>query len=164
PYISIYWLTAGRQDDHMRWTVATNRRLLADGRVFLERDHVFTAFQRYLGAHYRDSAGPSSAAGPRDVHALDYPYGGLVVEVVDAPEGGDAADVAAWFATDRAPAVFAATDQVAMGLAFTPLPLPDNRMSYVKQVEGLGRRVTVLWFVESDPRQVWEAAFADAPA
>ena len=26
-YISIYWLTDGRYDEHMAWTVATNKRL-----------------------------------------------------------------------------------------------------------------------------------------
>ena len=26
PYISLYWITAGRYDDHLRWTVATNQR------------------------------------------------------------------------------------------------------------------------------------------
>nr|WP_226933204.1 hypothetical protein [Parafrankia sp. CH37] len=78
-YIAVYWLTRGRHRDHMRWTVATNQRLNADGRIFHRRDHVFTAFQDYLGAVYRDGRG-----GALDIHALDHPYGGLVVEVVDA--------------------------------------------------------------------------------
>ena len=77
-YISTYWITDGRYEDHMRWTVATNQRLLADGRVFQERSHVYTSFQDYRGAVYRD------ADGPRDIHALDHPYSGLVLEVVDA--------------------------------------------------------------------------------
>ena len=49
-----------------------------------------------------------------------------------------------------------------MGVLFTPIPLPEDRMSYVKQVEGLGRRVTVLWFTEGDVRDAWEAGFAGA--
>ena len=81
-YIATYWVIDGRYEDHMRWTVATNQRLLADGRVYLERDHIFTAFQRYLTTFYRDED------GPRDIHAFEYPYQGLVVEVIDAPEGG----------------------------------------------------------------------------
>ncbi|MBL7502392.1 hypothetical protein I6A84_18430 [Frankia sp. CNm7] len=167
PYIAVYWITKGRQEDHMRWTVATNQRLLPDGRVYLDRDHVFTAFQRYLGVSYRDAPSPDGPARPRDIHALDYPYQGLVVEVVDAPAeaaepgGAGVAGVLDWLRAERAPRVLAVPG-VAMGLYFTPLPLPENRMSYVKQVEGLDRRVTVLWFLEADPRSVWEDAFAGA--
>ena len=77
-YISIYWITEGQYENHLRFAVGTNHRLFADGRVFLDRDHTFTSFQRYLGPIYRD------ADGPRDIHSLNYPYGGLVVEVIDA--------------------------------------------------------------------------------
>ena len=153
-YIATYWLSAGRYEDHLRWTVATNQRLLPDGRVYLERDHIFTAFQEFLGSLYRDED------GPRDIHALDYPYGGLVLEVIDAPEGSDTAAVMEFLEKDRAPLVFA--NGVAMGVAFTPFPLPDDRMSYVKQVEGLGRRVTMLWLTDGDPRESWDAAFSGA--
>jgi hypothetical protein len=154
-YIATYWLTEGRYEDHMRWTVGTNKRLLADGRVYLERDHIFTAFQEYLGVSYRDEA------GPRDIHALEYPYSGLVVEVIDAAEGHTAQDVLTWLREVRAPQVMAAAP-VVMGLYFTPLPLPEDRMSYVKQVEGLGRRVTVLWFTEVPAVDAWDAAFRGA--
>jgi hypothetical protein len=171
PYISVYWITRGRQDDHMRWTVATNKRLLPDGRIHLDRDHIFTAFQRYLGVSYRDLSPAGGPARPRDIHALEYPYQGLVVEVVDGPpetaavsEGGDGTGVVRvldWLTRERAPQVLGVPG-VAMGLYFTPLPLPDDRMSYVPQVPGLGRRVTVLWFLETDPRSVWDEAFGGA--
>ena len=73
-YLSTYWITAGRYADHMRWTVAINRRLNHDARVHHDRTHVFTAFQDHATTVYRD--GP---AGPRDLHALDHPYAGLVL-------------------------------------------------------------------------------------
>ena len=98
--------------------------------------------------------------GPKDFHALDANYGGLVVEVIDAPEGGALDAVVDYVRTVRAPLAFA--NGVAMGVLFTPIPLPEDRMSYVRQVEGLGRRVTVLWFTDGDPRQSWDAAFAGA--
>ncbi|MBX6391396.1 MAG: hypothetical protein IRZ08_20810 [Frankia sp.] len=167
-YIAIYWITKGRQDEHMRWTVATNQRLLPDGRVHLDRDHIFTAFQRHLGSVYREEPKPGAPSRPRDIHALDYPFQGLVVEVVDAPEPGEGTPAGAganavyeWMRTERAAKVFS-SPAVAMGVFFTPLPLPGDRMSYVKQVEGLDRRVTALWFLEQDPRAVWEDTFASA--
>ncbi|CUU56018.1 hypothetical protein Ga0074812_106273 [Parafrankia irregularis] len=188
-YIAVYWLTRGRHRDHMRWTVATNQRLNADGRIFHRRDHVFTAFQDYLGAVYRDGRG-----GALDIHALDHPYGGLVVEVVDAVGEalvdeaaagtagatgvGDAAGVAGvggvggaaisalvdWLRAERAPRVLAPGGAVAMGLLFTPLPLPEDRMAYVDQVAGLGRRLTVLWFTETTPARCWAPGFTAAAA
>jgi hypothetical protein len=34
-------------------------------------------------------------------------------------------------------------------------------MTYVKQVEGVDTRLTLLWFLETDPRECWQAHFAD---
>ena len=58
----------------MKWTVGINKRLNRDGRVYQDRTHVFTAFQDHEATVYRDGA-----AGPRDFHALDHPYEGLVL-------------------------------------------------------------------------------------
>jgi hypothetical protein len=145
-YISTYWITDGQYENHLRWAVGTNHRLFADGRVHMERDHTFTSFQRYRGPVYRDQT------GPRDVHALDYPYQGLVLEVIDAPTGADRDGVVEWLSSERVPA---ATSPVAMGLLFQPMPLPDDKQPYVKDVEGVDTRLTVLWFLECDPMEAW---------
>ena len=58
-YISTYWITDGQYEHHLRWAVGTNHRLFADERVYLERDHTFTSFQRYRGPIYRDADGPA---------------------------------------------------------------------------------------------------------
>jgi hypothetical protein len=49
----------------------------------------------------------------------------------------------------------------AMVTVFRPTPLPGDRMTYVKQVEGVDTRLTLLWFLEADPRDCWEASFTD---
>jgi hypothetical protein len=151
-YISIYWLTDGRYADHMAWTVATNKRLRADNRVHMERTHVYTSFQSYRGASYRD------ATGPRDIHALEYPYQGLVLEVIDAAPGKRDALID-WLKAERAPRAMAGTD-VAMCLYFQPTPLPADKMPYVKDVEGVDNRLTLLWFTEGEPTKSWDAVFA----
>ena len=97
-YLSTYWITDGRYDDHMRWTVGINKRLNRDGRVYQDRTHVFTAFQDHEATVYRDGA-----AGPRDYHALDHPYAGLVLQV-DRRRGRRAAGRAAGVAAVPAPA------------------------------------------------------------
>jgi hypothetical protein len=149
-YLSVYWITDGRYGDHLRWTVATNRRLLQDGRVFQDRTHVFTAFQEYAGVTYRDGD-----LGPRDIHALDHPYQGLVLEVVDGIEGIDRDELVRWLREQHVRSALAGSP-AGMCLLFTPMPLPTNRMSYVQDVPGGERRVTLLWFLERDPRTCWE--------
>ena len=157
-YISTYWINEGRYEDHMDWTVAINRRLLPDGRVFQERTHVFTSFQDYLGVVYRDGA-----SGPRDIHALDYPYAGLVVEVYDAAADQEPAALAAWLKEKHIPAKLEGSP-IAMATVFEPMPLPGSTPTYVKAVEGVGKRITVLYFLESGPADCWDLFTGDGKA
>src|SRR5262245_59543070 len=147
-YISLYWITDGRYDDHLRWSVGTNQRLLPDGRIYLDRTHVYTSFQSYVGAVYRDEG------GPRDIHSLDYPYRGLVVEVVDATDDRDALE--RWlrdeYLRDRL-----AGSPIAMTLLFAPKPLPADKMSYVEDVPGLERRISLLSLTEVPPEECVDA-------
>ncbi|MFE7114632.1 hypothetical protein ACFU99_04320 [Streptomyces sp. NPDC057654] len=152
-YLSTYWITEGRYDDHMRWTVGINKRLNRDGRVHQDRTHVFTAFQDHEATVYRDGA-----HGPRDFHALDHPYAGLVLEVIDTADAGQRAGLLRWLADDHLPKRLAGSP-AAMATVFRPTPLPGDRMSYVKQVEGVDTRLTVLWFLERDPRDCWAGHF-----
>lgn len=152
-YITVYWLTEGRYAEHMKWTVGINKRLNRDGRVYQDRTHVFTAFQDHEATVYRDGA-----AGPRDFHALDHPYAGLVVEVVDAEGPERRAELLEWLRTRHLPKRLAGSP-AAMVTVFRPTPLPLDRMSYVKQVEGVDTRLTLLWFLQRDPRECWEGHF-----
>ncbi|GGJ51770.1 hypothetical protein [Streptomyces brasiliensis] len=152
-YLSTYWITDGRHADHMRWTVAINKRLDRDARVYRDRTHVFTAFQDHEATVYRDGA-----AGPRDFHALDHPYAGLVLEVVDAESPEQRTELLEWLRTRHLPKRLTASPS-ALVTVFRPTPLPGDRMTYVKQVEGTDTRLTLLWFPETDPRECWEDHF-----
>lgn len=152
-YLSTYWITAGRYDDHMRWTVAINKRLNRDARVYQDRTHVFTAFQDHETTVYRDGA-----AGPRDFHALDHPYAGLVAEVIDTESAQQRTELLQWLRARHLPKRVAGSP-TAMVTVFRPTPLPGDRMTYVKQVEGVDTRLTLLWFLETDPRDCWERHF-----
>ncbi|MFF5147536.1 hypothetical protein ACFY6U_48835 [Streptomyces sp. NPDC013157] len=152
-YISTYWITDGRYADHMKWTVAINRRLNRDARVYQDRTHVFTAFQDHEATVYRDGA-----AGPRDFHALDHPYAGLVVEIVDSDSAEQRAELVEWLRGRHLPRRLTGSP-TAMVTVFRPTPLPGDRMTYVKQVEGVDTRLTLLWFLETDPRECWDAHF-----
>lgn len=156
-YLSVYWVTRGRHDAHMRWTVQINKRLNRDGRVYRDRTHVFTAFQQHVSTYYRDGA-----AGPRDIHALDHPYQGLVLEVVDTETAEQRRQLTDWLMDRHLPSRLRAggsggPSPAAMCTLFEPLPLPVDRMSYVKPVDGTDTRLTLLWFLQQDPRSCWDA-------
>ncbi|MER7046057.1 hypothetical protein [Streptomyces jumonjinensis] len=153
-YVSVYWITEGRYAEHMKWTVAINKRLNRDSRVYHDRTHVFTAFQDHAATVYRDGA-----AGPRDFHALDHPYAGLVVEVIDAESPEQSAELLEWLRVRHLPRRLAGS-AAAMATVFRPTPLPGDRMTYVKQVEGVGTRLTLLWFLEESPQTCWADSFA----
>ncbi|MEN8649202.1 hypothetical protein ABCR94_00765 [Streptomyces sp. 21So2-11] len=152
-YLSTYWITEGRYDEHMKWTVGINKRLNKDGRVHQDRTHVFTAFQDHEATVYRDGAD-----GPRDFHALDHPYRGLVLEVIDAESPEQRAELLDWLRSKHLPERLAGSS-AALVTVFRPTPLPGDRMTYVKQVEGVDTRLTLLWFLEADPREAWDEQF-----
>ena len=159
-YMSLYWITDGRFEQFSQWATATNQRLNADGRIFMQRDHVFTAFQDYVGCAYRD------AKGPRDIHALDYPFAGLVVEVVEAPDAASRQKLERWLLYTHLPARLRGSP-AAMCLAFRTEAVPDTTPAYVlrgMETTRNDRRVTLLWFLQADPRQCWKEHFVDEGA
>lgn len=154
-YLHLYWITAGRNDDHVAWTVATNNRLRTDKRIHLERTHVYTSFQDYLG--YERRAGEE----PTDVHTLDRAYPGVVLEVVDAHPGTSRQDLDAWLTSEYVPWVQRGPHApVAATLRFAPQALPEGKQPDVDDIPGIERRVTLLHFVDEDPRIHWQTRFA----
>lgn len=153
-FLSTYWITEGRHDDHMKWTVGINKRLNRDDRVHRERTHVFTSFQNHELTVYRDGE-----RGPRDFHALDHPYAGLVLQAIDVEHADARPALLDWLRDTHLPERIGGSP-AAMVTVFSPTPLPEDRMEYIRQVEGLGTRLTLLWFLQQDPRECWEAWFA----
>ena len=161
-YIGLYWVNGGRLDDHEQWSLGTNYRLHADGRGVctpggdptVERSHVITNFNDYLGPVYRDPSVPA------DVHALMDPPGGLVVELIEATEGNSRADLDAWIAAEYLPGIVQrAGSPVMQALRFAPRPLPGDKLSHVRSVDDVDRIVTVLYFCDRDPRDIWSSTF-----
>jgi hypothetical protein len=152
-YISLYWITEGRMADHIAWTTSTNKRLRADGRGFEQRTHIFTTFADYLGPVYR------SDEGPRDIHALDHRYDGLVVEIVDALSVDSVDALDHWLAHDHVPALHRAHGGVGQSLRFRPQPLPRT-FNDVVDVSGIEQRLVLLHFLNGDPLERWDDTFA----
>ena len=43
-----------------------------------------------------------------------------------------------------------------MGTVFAPMPLPADKQPYVKDVEGVDTRLTILWLTEGDSLDAWD--------
>ena len=162
-YIGVYWINEGRVDDHQQWALGSNYRLHAEGRgsyrgaghdPLEERRHVFTSFSDYLGPVYRDDA------VPRDVHTLVQPYGGLVVQVIDATS--DRRDLDAWLTSTYLPSVVRGKNAIAT--RFAPRALPGDKLAHVRELDGVENIVTVLHFLECDPRECFDDLFGAAEA
>ncbi len=148
-YLSVYWLTAGRYQDHTHWSVAKHQRDREAGRYYFESRRVYMSFPAYAGVVYRDER------GPRDIHALSYPYEGLVLEVFEPTD--DRATLKEWLREEYLPRRLAGSP-IAMTLMFEPNPervREDSDEGY-----GLERFVTLLSFVEVRPPQCWATKFA----
>jgi hypothetical protein len=147
-YITLYWVIRDRADDHIEWSSTINRRLHADGRNFPQRRHVFTMFQDYLGPVYRDTD------GPRDIHALDYPYPGMVVEVVDSDDDG----IVEWLTHEYAVAL-QRKSSVSQTLLFRERPIVSEFVAMTAS-PGVAHRITLIHFLDANPADVWTQEFA----
>ncbi len=149
-YLAAYWLIDGRYEDFLAFArPLVLDRLVPEGRMKPPRTHVFTNDQDYLGAVYRD------ASGPRDIHALSYPYPGLALQVIDAPSPKGRAALLDWLREEYVPAVLK-DSPAAMALIFAAT-------SPVKPKPGIDwydRRLTLMWFLDVEPEGVWADLFA----
>lgn len=158
-YISLYWITPGRRADHQAWTFATNARHRLTGNVSLARDHVFTSFQDHLGAVYRDPGVP-------DVRfSLVDPPAGLVLQIVDASEPEERDALERWLLETHLPGRLGPGSPATAAMLFrTNAPSPGHSEAVYRSqlaVSNGGRRLTVLWMLDRDPREVWAEHFAD---
>ena len=51
---------------------------------------------------------------------------------------------------------------MALAIKFAPRALPKDKLAHVKQLEGVEKIVTVLHFLECDPREAWTSNFSSA--
>src|SRR5262249_8672498 len=120
------------------------------GRMFAERDHVHTLLYNYEWAAARqpDGVGPELA--------LDHRYPGLVMVVGELSEAATREELDQWYRTEHFPGVLpgSAIDQV---LAFSPMPLLSDAPGDVPRTTDADRRFLHLYFVDTDPAEVWPA-------
>ena len=158
-YISTYWTIAGHHDDAVHWGVIAMRdNLYLQGRGFDQRQHVYTAFSTYDFGVVRSDL-------PRlQPHlTLEHPMAAMVVEVIEPDADLDREVLVARLRDDVVPAELEGSP-CAAALAFMPEPLPPTNVPRVQSVPGAGRNITLLWFLQADPRTCWSKFTAHAEA
>jgi hypothetical protein len=157
-YLSIYWVLAGKEDEHFAWARRQVYWLYGQGRGFSERTHAHTKLYDFEGAV---SAQPDGV--PIEL-ALDHGYGGLVV-ICSEPAGG----------SSHEELLAAAEPHVATLLQAPGMDLVSNWHFHVEEGDfqapmqlgaegGTDERLVQMGFVEGSPEPVWPAvrAYADA--
>ncbi|MHB1487208.1 MAG: hypothetical protein ACYCS7_02220 [Acidimicrobiales bacterium] len=152
-YLALYWIEKGHHDEWNRWGVDQVNWLHANGRMFPERDHIHTLLYDFDWGVQRDPDGVSPEL------ALDHRYPGLVVIVGEVNAGSDRDKLGAWYRHEHLPRRLAgsAVDQC---LSFSPLPLLADAPGDVPRTEGADRRFVHLYFIDTDPAELWQEHFA----
>lgn len=152
-YLALYWMLAGRHDEVVDWAVSQVNWLARNDRMGAAREQVHAGFYHHRWEVLRDTDGV-----PKEL-ALDHPYQGCVMVMVDRAEDVVQARFDDWLRGEHLPGVLA-DSAAAMCLGLEPEPLPDDAPSYVRRPPGLERRTLHLYFLECDPRDCWQDVFA----
>ena len=88
-------------------------------------------------------------------------YQGLVIvwtDAVGAADGTTQDELRRWLQEELFPG-FVAGSPIAQVLTWKAIPLSDDRPADVPQTPGLGTRLLHAFFLDVDPREVWDAKF-----
>jgi hypothetical protein len=139
-YLAVYFVIAGKHDEHFSWGLDQVKWLHANDRMFEERDHIHTLLYNHGWAVGRDDDGI-----PPEL-ALDHPYTGLVVQFVERADGVDWRQLEPWFADRRSD-----TPGIGQTLCMRAIPLPDGAPVTQPGLDNLRQRSLLLRFADVDP-------------
>lgn len=147
-YVAIYWVHAGRGEEHWTWAGGQVHWLYANGRGFVERTHAHTVLFDYLTTAYRD-------ADPVPIQlALDHGYSGIAMIATDRAEGVDENEFAAWTASSGG----LGNSAIASISSWRPQPrneITGNAPMDLGTGTGGPLRTMQLAFLEGEPQQAW---------
>jgi hypothetical protein len=149
-FIAFYWYLDGKADEHFAWSFPETKRLGEQGRMNGDRTHISTSLYDFRGSVNR----PGWPVPPEI--SLDHRYDGLVAVWVDRAPDASLEDLERWLLEEGLPNVVAEGTPVAQALVFSPRDFPGVPDSGV----AVGEKLLVAFFLQSDPREVWDASFA----
>nr|MCS5637496.1 hypothetical protein [Myxococcota bacterium] len=136
-----------------QWVAGQMKSLAEQGRTFDERDVLTAASYDLVGTVARDADGV-----PPEL-ALDRRYPGLVLAWVERTREHSIEALQTALLDEVLPE-FLEKSPTAQALCFTPLPKASWWPKAAPEVAGVGERLLIACFVESDPLEVWEERFA----
>jgi hypothetical protein len=148
-YLATYWILEGHEQEAIAWGSTQVNWLHPAGRMFDGRDHVHTLMYINRWAVSRD--GDDGVPAPL---ALEHPFAGLVSVMVDRNDDVAPRAMSAWL-RDELAGQMAATPW-ALTCALTPIPLPEGAPVFQPDNPGQDRRMLLMCFVDSDPRDCWD--------
>lgn len=148
-FLAAMWIQKDRLGDQQRWVAEQMKILGEQGRTFEARDVVTTASYDYLGAALRDDDGV-----PPEL-ALEHRYPGIVLAWIERAPDHDLEALRDALIGETLPR-FLEGSATAQALCFTPLPKADWWPKAAPEVPGVGDRILLACFVESDPLDVWK--------
>ncbi|HEX9713775.1 MAG TPA: hypothetical protein VGB52_14630 [Actinomycetota bacterium] len=148
-YLATYFIEASQSREWGAWAAKEFQRLMDDGRMFEQRDHVHTQMYAFKGAGYTDPDGV-----PPEL-ALDHRYPGLVALFLEANEGVSRGDVAGWFNMNLASHVFKRSS-ASLALSFSPIPIPGGTHDDIPKAGSGPRSLLYLWFCDANPADDWD--------
>jgi hypothetical protein len=150
-FLASYWIQHGHLEEQQQW-VATALAELGPERQFGERDVQTATTYDVLGVWERD------ADGVPPFLALAHGYPGLVWVVAERAPSLTLDTFAGALIESVAPSLWAES-RVAMAVACSPRAKEPWWPAAAPEVTGVGERVMLACFVESDPREVWDELF-----
>jgi hypothetical protein len=161
-YVAIYWVQEGKHDEHFGWGLTKVQWIYQNDRGFQERTHAHTVLYEEPWSFYRDD-------DPVPIElALDHRYPALASVALDRAEGVSVEDLNAFLTGTALPALMGADSKVASMVSWVPViredDLTDGAPMDLGTKGGGHERSHQLFFLEDDPKAVWDQfhAYADA--
>ena len=152
-FLAMYCIQEGHLEDQQLWVADFNQVLVAHGRTFEHRSVQTATTYDYVGGMFADDDGVPPE------QALEHRYPGVVWTWVERTADTSFDELRDWLLDEHLPAALAGAP-VAMTLGFTPLPKADWWPAAAPEVPGVGDRIMLVHFLETDPRDCWDTHFA----
>jgi hypothetical protein len=152
-YMMLFWIQRDRLADQQAWVTEAMVDIAAQDRNFADRDAVTATTYDFVGHRSRD------ARGVPPVLALAHHFPGAVLVIAErAADTTVAALGDVLLDTLLGPQM--AGSPLALVTAFAPRPKEAWWPAAYPQVEGVGDRLFLVCFTDTDPRAGWDSHFA----
>ncbi|MBM3658292.1 MAG: hypothetical protein FJW95_02160 [Actinobacteria bacterium] len=152
-FMMLFWIQRDRLAEQQAWVTEAMADIAVQDRNFADREAVTATTYDFSRSVSRETDGVPP------VLALAHHFPGAVLLVVERTADGSVAALGDWLLdTYLAPRL--AGSPVALVTAFAPRPKEAWWPAAYPEVEGVGERLFVVCFTDTDPRECWATHFA----